>query len=180
MRIIAGTAKGRTIVGPKGSGTRPMTDRVREALFSSLGDRVVGTEVLDLYAGSGSSGLEALSRGARSAVFVENGREALSALRRNVAAVDLGGRVVADDVRAFLKREGASFGLVFVDPPYGLSLASVAEVLVELEPRLEDGALVVLHRRAGEEPPPAPAALVLVDERRYGDTRLWRYLKEER
>ncbi len=179
MRIIAGRARGRTLSGPKGSGTRPMTDRVREALFSSLGDRVVEARVLDLYAGSGSLGLEALSRGARSVVFVERAREALTALRRNAAAVGLGGEIVADDVERFLERTGGSFDLVFVDPPYGLSLASVEEVLAKLEPRLEPGALVVLHRRAGEEPPEVTGLLVQVDERTYGDSRLWRYLKEE-
>ncbi len=179
MRIIGGTAKGRTIAGPRGPGTRPMTDRVREALFSSLGDRVVDAQVLDLYAGSGSLGLEALSRGARSVVFVEKGREAVSVLRRNVTAVDLGGDIFAGDVLSYLGRADRPFDLVFVDPPYDLSLASVGEVLACLERRLAPGAMVVLHRRAGEEPPRVPAGLVPVDERRYGDSRLWRYLKEE-
>lgn len=179
MRIIAGVAKNRTIQAPPGLGTRPMTDRVREALFQSLGSLVTDAHVLDLYAGSGSMGLEALSRGARSAVFVERGRVALAALRRNVAAVGLGGEVVADDVGRFLGKSRRRFDLAFVDPPFGLSLASVQVVMAKLAPLLTSGAVAVLHRRAGEEPPEVPTGLALVDERRYGDSGLWRYLKEE-
>ena len=134
MRIIAGAAKGRKIVGPKGSGTRPMTDRAWEALFSSLGLKVSGARVLDLYAGSGSLGLESLSRGAASAVFVERGREALDALRRNVARLGLGGEVRREDVEGYLDRCRTRFDLVFVDPPYSLSLASVEEVLRKTAP----------------------------------------------
>ncbi len=179
MRIIAGSAKGRTILGPKGSGTRPMTDRAREALFSSLGSRVSDARVLDLYAGSGSLGLEALSRGAQAAVFVEKAGAALTALRRNVDAVGLGGEVVGSDVPRFLDRCRASFNLAFVDPPYALSLASVQEVLSKLEPLLDADATVVVHRRVGEDPPAGPDGLKLVGERTYGDSRLWTYEKEE-
>ena len=179
MRIIAGSAKGRTIIGPKGLGTRPMTGRAREALFSSLGQRVPNARVLDLYAGSGSLGLEALSRGARSAVFIENDRQAQTALRRNVTTFDLGGEVISSDVGRYLDRCRSTFDLVFVDPPYALSLASVQEVLSKLEPLLDAGASVVVHRRVGEDPPAGPNSLTLVGERTYGDSRLWTYQKEE-
>jgi len=180
MRIIAGSAKGRTIVGPKGLGTRPMTGRAREALFSSLGSRVFNARVLDLFAGSGSLGLEALSRGARSVVFVENDRQALIALRRNATTLDLGGEVIGGDVGHFLDGCRSSFDLVFVDPPYALSLASVQEVLSKLEPLLDTGASVVVHRRVGENPPAGPDGLTTAGERTYGDSRLWTYRKEER
>lgn len=179
MRIIAGSAKGRNLVGPKGLGTRPMTGRAREALFSILADRVPGARVLDLYAGSGSLGLEALSRGAQSAVFVEKDRQALSALHRNVATIDLGGEVIGGDVGRYLDRCRATFDLVFVDPPYALSLASVQEVLSKLEPLLDADASVVVHRRAGEDPPTGPGRLKLAGERIYGDSQLWTYRKEE-
>jgi 16S rRNA (guanine966-N2)-methyltransferase len=179
MRIIAGSAKGRNLVGPKGQGTRPMTGRAREALFSSLADRVPGARLLDLYAGSGSLGLEALSRGALSAVFVEKDRQALSALRRNVAIIDLGGEVIGGDVGRYLDRCTSMFDLVFVDPPYALSLASVEEVLSKLERLLEPDALVVVHRRVGEDPPAGFGRLKPVGERNYGDSRLWTYRKEE-
>lgn len=179
MRIIAGSAKGRTLVGPRGSGTRPMTDRAREALFSSLGSRVPGARVLDLFAGSGSLGLEALSRGAVSVVFVERGREAQTALTRNVAAVGLGGEVRRSDVDRYLDRCRGRFDLVFVDPPYSLSLASVEDVLQKTAPLLAAGATMVLHRRAGEDPPEVSGGLHLVAGRTYGDSRLWTYEKED-
>ena len=111
-------------------------------------------------------------------VFVEKGRDALTALRRNVAAVGLGGEVIAGDTERYLERCESRFDLVFVDPPYALSLASVSDVLSRITPLLEDGATVVLHRRKGEEPPPAPEGLVPVDDRMYGDSRLWILRKE--
>lgn len=181
MRVIAGRAKGRTLVAPRGLGTRPLTDRAREALFSSLGEVVAGARVLDLYAGSGALGIEALSRGAAHVTFVERGRAALGALRRNLGAVGFEAEVVAGDVARFLRdAENGRYQLAFVDPPYALSLASVEEILRELEPLLVPGAAVVLHRPAGEGTPAASPMLRLVDERRYGDSRLWRYEKEER
>ena len=155
-----------------------MTDRVREALFSFLGDTVVGADVFDLFAGSGSIGLEALSRGAASVVFVERSRAALRALRRNVDHVGLGGDVVATDVERYLDGVETMVHLAFVDPPYALSLASVESVLRKLIPRLDTGATIVVHRRAGAESP-AVDGLELVDRRRYGDTVLWRFRKED-
>jgi 16S rRNA (guanine966-N2)-methyltransferase len=178
MRIIAGHAKGRRLREPGGGGTRPMMDRVREALFSSLGRAVPGAAVADLYAGSGSLGLEALSRGAASAVFVERSRAALAALEANVAAVGLGGRVVAGDVGAFLAADTGGYHLAFVDPPYADSLASVETVLGLLAPRLCHNAIVVVHRRVGEPAPVVPG-LVVADRRRYGDAELTRLVKED-
>jgi 16S rRNA (guanine966-N2)-methyltransferase len=178
MRIIAGSAKGRRLLSPPGVETRPLTARAKEALFSSLGDRVVDADVLDLYAGSGSIGLEALSRGARRAVFVEKGRPALDALRKNVDAVGLGGDVVGEDVGTFLARNRDTFDLAFVDPPYALPLASLATVLEQLASCLSDAATVVLHRRYGGEAPALPTDLAQTDRRRYGDTELWRFEKE--
>ena len=177
MRIIAGLAKGRRLLAPRDGGTRPMTDRAREGLFSSLGERVAGAKVLDLYAGSGSLGLEALSRGAADAVFVERGRAALAALRANVAAVGLGGRVVGGDVGTFLARAAGPFDLVFVDPPYALPLASVEQVLGEVARLLAEGGTAVLHRRAGGGLAPPPG-LEVADRRRYGDSEITRLVKE--
>jgi 16S rRNA (guanine(966)-N(2))-methyltransferase RsmD len=179
MRIIAGLAKGRRLVSPQGLATRPMTDRAREGLFSSLGPLLVDAAVMDLFAGSGSLGLEALSRGAAEAVFVERERKALGALRRNIAAVGLGGRVVAGDVYGFLSSFAGSVDLVFVDPPYDLALPSVAEVLTRIVESLESGGTVVVHRRRGEEPPAAPG-LMLIDRRTYGDAELFRLTKDPR
>jgi 16S rRNA (guanine966-N2)-methyltransferase len=177
MRVIAGAAKGRRLAAPRHGGTRPMTDRAREGVFSSLGASVPGARVLDLYAGSGSLGLEALSRGAAGAVFVERSRGALPALRANLAAVGLGGEVVATDVDEYLGRAAGPFDLVFVDPPYALPLASVRQALGRLVPLLAAGGIVVLHRRAGEEPVHTPG-LAETDRRRYGDSEITRLVKE--
>jgi 16S rRNA (guanine966-N2)-methyltransferase len=179
MRIIAGAAKGRRLVAPRGLGTRPMTDRVKEALFSSLGAAVFDARVLDLYAGTGSLGLEALSRGAADATFVEQDRAALTALRANVAAVGLGGDIVAGSVERFLVDEGERFDLAFVDPPYALPLASLNDVLSRLTASLVRGAVVVLHRRHGDEAQAAVPSLVVTDRRHYGSAELWRFAKEE-
>jgi len=117
VRVVAGEFKGRRLYAPRGSRTRPTADRVREALFSMLGD-VSGARVLDLYAGSGALGIEALSRGAESAVFVERDAKALDALRRNLDATGARGAVRREDVARFLSRPEGTFDLVFADPPY--------------------------------------------------------------
>jgi 16S rRNA (guanine966-N2)-methyltransferase len=178
MRIIAGSAKGRRLQAPPGLATRPMTDRAREGLFSSLGTAVVDARVVDCYAGSGSLGLEALSRGATDAVFIERDRKAVSALRQNVEAVGLGGRVVVADVAGFLATFHGGIDLAFVDPPYELALPSVAEVLARIADHLEPGGTVIVHRRRGGEPP-VTAGLALMDRKTYGDTELFRLMKED-
>ena len=155
-----------------------MTDRVKEAVFSSLGERVRGAVVLDLYAGSGSLGLEALSRGAESATFVERSRSAARVIEANVELVGLGGEVVVSDVEDHLARLGPPVDLAFVDPPYDLPLPSVVRVLGSLVPRLREGATVVVHRRHGSGEVEAPDGLIVVDRRRYGDAEITRLNKE--
>ena len=155
-----------------------MMDRVKEALFSSLGSLVTGAAVLDLYAGSGSLGIEALSRGAASATFVEMGRPALGALRSNLELVGLGGVVVTSDATTFLSRTGDRFDLVFVDPPYRLSLALLEQVLAAAAGVLGNEGVMVVHRRAGEAQPNGPDDITLRDDRRYGDTQLWIYQRD--
>ena len=167
MRIIAGDWGGRRLVAPPGRHTRPTADRVREALFSILGP-LDGERVLDLYAGSGALGLEALSRGASSATFVERARPALRALRANLDALGAEASVIAGDVAAFLRsarEQGAEYDLVFLDPPYKAASAVGREL--SLRPVCAVGARVVAEsdRRA-----PLELDLPLTDERRYGDT----------
>jgi len=174
MRIIAGVAKGRRLGRPV-VGTRPFMDRNREALFSSLGSVVVGAAVLDLFAGTGSLGLEALSRGASRATFVESNPAAVVVLRENIAAVGLGGSVVSSDVFDFIRGNRDTFDLVFVDPPYELPLASALEVLEHLVDLLNPNAVVMLHRRVGEAEPEIPEHLDLTWHRQYGDARIWRF-----
>ncbi|HKX74383.1 MAG TPA: 16S rRNA (guanine(966)-N(2))-methyltransferase RsmD [Acidimicrobiia bacterium] len=179
MRVIAGAAKGRRLVGPDTRNTRPLTDRVREAVFSSLADKVVGARVLDLFAGSGSIGIEALSRGADHAVFVENGRQALSALRQNLAAVGFDNHlVVAETVEQYLARASSLFDLIFFDPPWTMPQSEVETLLAVAGRLAAPRAQLVLHRRqADPEPDPGPEWRH-VTTRRYGDGKIYRYEKE--
>ncbi len=157
MRIIAGEFRSRTIETPRGWATRPTSDRLRETLFNVLGGRVAGARFLDLYAGSGANGLEALSRGAREAVLVERAAQAVEAIRSNVAALGVGSRarVETTAVRPWLARAarggGVPFDLVFLDPPYedAREYAATLEALgAPGTPLLAPGALVVAeHRR---------------------------------
>jgi 16S rRNA (guanine966-N2)-methyltransferase len=180
MRIIAGIAKRRRILGPPGGTTRPMTDRMRESLFSSIADHIPGSTIVDLYAGSGSMGLEALSRGAGSVTFVERDRKAIHVLRANIETVDLGGTVIAGDVGRFLEQATDRFDVAFVDPPYALPLASLLTTLTQVSDVLADGGIAVVHRRRGSEAPQDIASLTLVDVRQYGGAELWRYEKEQK
>ena len=178
VRIIAGIAKGRRLVGPRGSATRPPMDRMREAVFSALGARIDAAIVLDLYAGTGSFGLEALSRGAGSVTFVERDGAALAALRANVDAVGLGGRIVASDVEVALTGQAGPYDIVFVDPPYSLSSMDLEPVLAAVSVRLTAGATVLIHRRRDEVEVQTEGTLALTRRRRYGDSEIWWYIKE--
>lgn len=175
-RIIAGRAGGRRLAVPP-SGTRPTPDRVREALFSALEHEpgLAGAAVLDVCAGSGALGLEALSRGAADAVFVESDRRAAAVLRRNVAVVDLGGRVLVGNAGAVLARPAErAFDVVLADPPYAVSDAEVAGWLRAAAGAgwLAEGATVVLERARSTGGFAWPEPLRAVRERRYGDTVL--------
>lgn len=176
MRVIAGDLRGRRLFAPR-TGVRPTSDRVRESLFAVLGP-LAGGCVLDLYAGTGALGIEALSRGAATAVFVDRAPGSLSVLRRNLAALALGdrSRVIRADVAAGLgrlQRAGESFDLVFADPPYEtLGVEAVLAVLVEGR-LLREGASVVVER-GRRHPLAAVAGLAQIDERSYGDTVITR------
>jgi 16S rRNA (guanine966-N2)-methyltransferase len=176
-RLIAGLAGGRRLKVPP-SGVRPTGDRAREALFNSLGTLLdlEGTAVLDLYAGSGALGLEALSRGAGSVVFVESSPRVLPVLRANLAAVGLpGGRVVAGSVPSVVAgRAPGAFGLVLADPPYDVPADEVLGVLRGLTDHgwLAPGAVVVVERSSREEPFEWPTPLAGLRDRRYGEALL--------
>ena len=169
MRVIAGIYGGRRLQAPPGTDTRPTADRVREALFSILGDRVPDVRVLDLFAGSGALGIEALSRGAASAVFVERDRGALDALRRNLDAVGADAEVRREDVLRFLARPEGTFDLVLCDPPYD-GAPRVAAPLTEALPAIaaEDARIVTESDKRN----PLLLPLPLLVERAYGDTRI--------
>ena len=172
MRIIAGTHGGRRIAAPKGAHTRPTGDRVREALFDLVGP-VDGASVLDLYAGSGALGLEALSRGAARCVFAETDPAACRVIRRNLEQLGLqGGRVVQRDAAAFLRGEvaaGTRHDLVLADPPYERWESVGAELATLLPSVVAPSGLAVIETSARVEP---KIPLDLVTSRRYGSARL--------
>jgi len=167
MRIIAGSSKGTRLAVPE-TGTRPMTGRARESVFSILRDRLFDAHVLDLYAGSGSLGLEALSRGAAQATFVEKDRTAVEKIRENVVAVGLGGTVTQGTLPESLSRLAGTFDLVFVDPPYSDSDADVSLTLAALDRVVASSGLVVVHRQASSDIV-LPEFLTCIDQRHYGD-----------
>ncbi len=176
-RIVAGSAGGRTLQVPA-RGTRPTSERVREALFSRLEhlDVVAGAHVLDLYAGSGALGLEAASRGAAAVTLVESSKPAADVCRHNAAVLGLGSRVtvVGDRVERFVDRvPPAPWRLVLLDPPYDVGEETLAGVLAGLVGRLEEGAAVVVERSTRSPEPTWPAGLTRFDQRRYGETTLW-------
>ena len=181
MRIVSGEAKGRKLRAPRGGATRPFTGKAKEAVFSMLGVRVVAAKVLDLYAGTGSLGLEALSRGAEAVTFVESGNEALIALRANVTAVGLGGDVVPQTVERYLDRASTAYDIVFVDPPYALDHDELVEVLEAAARVLGSGGVLVVHRRRGTPLELSSTTMLSVStKRRYGDAEVWWLEKEKR
>lgn len=175
-RIVAGLARGRRLEVPL-AGTRPTSDRAREAMFNSLRSLLDldGAQVLDLYAGSGAVGLEALSRGAAAVSLVEADRVACAVLRRNIEALALpGARLVARPVAAFLAGEPGQHQFVFADPPYALGDPELAGVLSRLTGGwLAPDAVVVVERDARGAEPPWPEGVTPVMNRRYGAGRLW-------
>jgi 16S rRNA (guanine(966)-N(2))-methyltransferase RsmD len=177
MRIIAGLYKGRRLATPRGDTTRPTADQVRIALLDTLMPHLAGARVLDLFAGAGGVGLEALSRGAAHATFVERDARAVAALRANVAAlgVEAAVRVVRDDaVRAVgaLARDGARFDVVFLDPPYdGGDVAAALDALGRGDV-LAERAVVVAQHRTKRAPAAAHGALRAFRTRRFGETTL--------
>lgn len=179
MRIIAGRWRGRPLAnvgkGDPGAHLRPTTDRVRESLFNMLaggrfGDPFTDAHVLDLFAGTGALGLEALSRGAQSAVFVDDGRKAQALIKANIKALGCENtRVISRDATCLPKCDGPAADLVFLDPPYGKGLGQTAIASAVAGGWLQDGALIVWEDSA---PQAAPEGFIRLDTRRYGDTHV--------
>lgn len=177
MRIIAGTAKGHRLKCPRGRRTRPTPDRVRESIFSIVGDKVRGARVLDLFAGTGAMGLESLSRGAAEAVFVERDPSAIRCLRENARLCDFENEsaILNSPVLPFLRNGdlGDGFDLVFADPPYGGS--DVSLTLLALSKRvksLREECLFVLEHAPGESPESKLDCMEMIDKREYGNTAI--------
>jgi 16S rRNA (guanine966-N2)-methyltransferase len=179
MRVIAGSAGGVRLVVPRDPETRPITDRVKETLFAILGQRVIDARAIDLYAGSGAIGIEALSRGAAHCTFVERAREALAALRENLrrAGVEGEATVIGLDVMRALGADPADrYDLAFLDPPY--AERAILAPLERLEPLLVGPAMVVV-KHFWRTAPPEPAGLRAVRRRRFGETALTFMEREE-
>lgn len=184
-RIIAGAAAGRPLTSVPGTGTRPTTDRTKEALFSWLEARdwLDGTAVLDLFAGSGALGCEAASRGAASVLLVERERRAVAACRANAALVNRARRADVVQVRAGTVEQALASGgepadLILADPPYPLAGPALEAVLEAAAARLAPGGLIVLERAARDAPPRRPAGLEEVEVRAYGETALYLWQDE--
>ncbi len=176
MRVIAGSARGARLVRAP-AGVRPVSDRVREGLFSSLGGRVEGARLLDLYAGTGAVGIEALSRGATEAMFVDRSPSALAAVRDNLARTGLGNgaTVRRSDVRRFLEREPVDpqgFDIVFLDPPYesGPPELDAVLALLDAKPLLRDGFTVALSRGSRSSNSVIPLHWAVARRLSYGDS----------
>jgi 16S rRNA (guanine966-N2)-methyltransferase len=181
VRIVGGEARGRTLRAVPGSGTRPTADRVRQSLFDALGQRMDGLAVLDLYAGTGALGLEALSRGAARATLVESDARACGVIFHNLSALRYEDRcrVLRDELPgALLQLRGDRYDLVFSDPPYALRAAASTLESLRANDLLAPGARVVLEMDRREPAPAVTAPLQLSDERRYGDTRVLVYSAE--
>jgi 16S rRNA (guanine966-N2)-methyltransferase len=178
MRIVGGRLRGRALLAPKSAAIRPTADRLRESVFNILvhayGDPVTGARVLDLFAGTGALGLEALSRGAVYALFVDEGAEARALLRGNVAALGLGGatRIFRRDATKLGPAHPLEpFSLVFADPPYGRTLAEAALASALAGGWIAPGALIVVEEAADAGFAP-PAGFVEAERRRYDDTEI--------
>ena len=169
MRVVAGEYRGRRLQAPPGLDVRPTSDRVREALFSILGD-INGLRVLDLFAGTGALGIEALSRGAASATFVENNRAAIDAIRANLQPLsDANAEVVRADALAWLGRERGPYDIVFLDPPYSEARKLAGPLTQKLPAALSPNCLIVSE---SDKRDPLMLAFPLEDERTYGHTRI--------
>jgi 16S rRNA (guanine966-N2)-methyltransferase len=180
MKIIAGNLRGRKLKAPRGLGTRPVLARVREALFNVLGS-LDDLRILDLFAGTGAIGLEALSRGAKSAVFVDSGYEPCETIRKNLAALGMEGEVIRSDVNRALDRfntMGKTFDFIFADPPYERGMGGMTVVRVCESGLLASGGVMAVTVRKSEELPLEAGTCRMIFDRRYGDTRLAMYGKK--
>ena len=175
MRVITGTARGMTLKAPKGMDTRPTMDQVKEGIFSAIQFEVEGRRALDLFAGSGQLGIEALSRGASGCVFVDRNPAAVEVIRRNLKAAGLSeaSQAVAQDVASFLVRPGDSFDVAFLDPPYGANL--LRDTLERVTPHMNRGGLIVCESDAGQEMPERVGDFALARTYRYGRVHIWLY-----
>jgi len=177
MRVIAGKAKGVTLKTPEGMLTRPTADRVKEALFSILQFDLPGMDVLDLFGGTGQLGIEALSRGAKSAVFVDHQENACRLIRENLKRTGLSGEVVRSDYMTYLRRCGRKFDLIILDPPYAeVFLENAINCITEID-ILQSGGIIATERPLGKELPNEYDGFRRSRDYKYGKTLLTFFTK---
>ncbi len=169
MRVIAGKYRGRVLAGFRGDAIRPTSDRVKESLFAVLTPRLAGARVLDLFCGSGALGIEALSRGAREAVFNDIARESVALCKKNLNAIGIAAEISVRDYRACLLGAAGKFGIIFSDPPYRERYTEEILRLVRERDLLEEGGCVVAESEREEV---APEGWVRADLRSYGRTKI--------
>ena len=181
MRVITGSARGRRLLELEGTETRPTTDRVKEGIFNIIQFDIEGRKILDLFAGTGQLGIEALSRGAASAVFVEQRRDAANLVRENLRLTGLSdrARVVCGEALAFLAAAGERFDLIFLDPPYAANLWDDALNAISRFDILANHGIIVCESPSSEEMPPVAPPYYLRKTYRYGKTKITTYFREE-
>ncbi len=179
MRVTGGTGRGRRLKVPSGTRVRPTSDKVKQALFNILGERILDAVFLDLYAGAGGIGIEALSRGARKAVFVDSSRQSLEIIRHNLeqAAFAEQAQAVLSKAEAFLKKPSGPYDIVFLDPPYADELPPLLE-LIAASGFVKSGGIVIAEHFRKQSSPERAGSLSLYREARYGDTVLAFYKTE--
>lgn len=175
MRIISGTSKGRRLLSPKHPSLRPTSDRVKESLFNILGREVEGKVILDLFAGTGNLGIEALSRGAKKVFFVEKGRQALRLIERNLSQCGLEEKseILPKEVNraiGILKQRGALFDLILMDPPYERGWVGKTLLKLTSQPIYHDDSILVIEHGRREAVPPLVEGWELIRQKRLGDT----------
>lgn len=175
MRVITGTAKGMKLAAPAGNDTRPTSDMAKEAVFSIIQFEVAGAVVLDLFAGSGQMGIEALSRGASRAVLVDSARDAFACIRENLEKTRLAdnAKVVQADAESFVSAGGERFDIAFVDPPYGKGLLELT--LGKLSHMMNDGGVIICESEKKEELPETAGRFAAKREYRYGKAKITTY-----
>ncbi|HUL00324.1 MAG TPA: 16S rRNA (guanine(966)-N(2))-methyltransferase RsmD [Nitrospirota bacterium] len=176
MRISGGIGKGRRLKVPSGSHVRPTSDKVKQALFNILSDRVDSAVFLDLYAGAGGIGIEALSRGAAQVTFVDASRESLNVIKQNISQAGFNERalVLLSEAATFLKKKSGPYDIVFLDPPYSEALEPILKLIADAT-ILKHGSIIIIEHFKKQPPPREITQLTLYREARYGDTVLTFY-----
>lgn len=178
MRVITGIAGGRKLKSPEGEAVRPTADHVKQAMFNILQFDLEGRRILDLFGGTGQLGIEALSRGAREAVFTDSSRTSIQLIRENLKRCGLEGKVLQTDAFSYLAR-GEKFDVIFVDPPYDGGLYQAILERINAVDNLTEGGIIVCEARAGTELPELSAPYCKLRERRYGNVKICIYSKSE-